>query len=111
MTPEEWRAGLIRLGVVIVLLVLAVLGVAALLAEGGRPFGRALGAVLGGAAVLLLICGVAAHSRTRPLERVGRPGVGEPRLRDAATRRESERIALGLVVLGLVCGGLALLLG
>ncbi len=111
MTPEELRAGLLRLLALVVAGAALVLAGAAALAASGRPFGRSLGAALGVAAVLLLLGALAAHQRTGPLERPGPPGLGEPRLRDAAVRRESERLALGLVVAGVACGALALALG
>jgi hypothetical protein len=97
LTRREFAEGLVRLAVILVLLLMAGAGLGVLLAEAGDSGvreGIANGLTLVGA--LVLVFAAASWLRTGPLRREGL----RARYAEAEERRESERLAFGLVGIG-----------
>ena len=97
LTRAELLAGLARLAVVLVLLLALGVGIGLVLAragDGDTRKGIANGLTLVGAAVLVFAA--ASWLRTGPLRREGL----RARFADQEERRDSERLALGLVGIG-----------
>jgi hypothetical protein len=107
LTREEFLAGLVRLAVVLVLLFAVGVAIGLLLASSGNGdtrSGIANGLTLVGACILVFAVGSWLH--TGPLRREGM----RPRLAAEEERRDSERLALGLVGIGVLLFVVALLL-
>jgi hypothetical protein len=103
MTAGEFRAGLLRLAVVLVAILLGVLSLAAVLyAAGEASFRVALASGFGVASLLPLVGGIAAYLGSGPIRREGSALRGQSLLRRAGEdeRREREHLAAGLLALG-----------
>jgi hypothetical protein len=100
VNADERRAGLIRLSIVVGALVVASLVVAAGFGLAGATFTDALGAGTGVIGILLVVVAMGAFVKANPMSR---HHVGEGRLQMSASdaRRDTERFALGMFVLGI----------
>ena len=108
LTREELRAGFLRLGVILAALLVSAVAIGAVLASAdGTSFRRGLANALAIVAAVVLVFALASWMRTGPLRR---EGLGA-RLAEDNERRESERLALGLVGIGVGLFVAALLIG
>jgi predicted lysophospholipase L1 biosynthesis ABC-type transport system permease subunit len=107
LTRAELVAGLVRLGILLALVVLAAVVVGLIVWRvSDQPAGHAMSNGFAIVGALVLVFAVGSWMRTGPLRR---DGLGA-RLADEHERRESERLALGLAAagLGLVAVGFVL---
>jgi len=108
LTREELRAGFVRLGAILAALLLTSVAIGVVLASAdGTSFRRGLANALAIVAGVVLVFALASWMRTGPLRREG----FDARLAEEDERRESERLALGLIAIGVCLFGAALLIG
>jgi hypothetical protein len=108
LTRAELRAGLLRLAVILTLLVLSATAAGVLIAHvDGTSVRRGIANGFAIVGALVLVFGLVSWTRSGPLRR---EGLGA-RLAEADERREAERIAIGLIGIGIALFLAALLLG
>lgn len=107
MNDEERRAGFKRLGLIVVGLVAAALLLSLVFAGFGARGARAAAAGTGVVGVGLVLGGVLAFGRTGPVRRTA----GTLQRASVEERKEAERLALGLLALGVAFSIMALVLG
>lgn len=109
MTPEETRGGLRRLALVTAGLVACALALSALFLIVGARGRAAIAAGAGTLGILLIFAGIAAFAKSSPVRHLRT----QPYADDQAsqTRRETERLALGLFAYGVAFEAAALTLG
>ncbi len=111
MTRPEFRAGLVRLALVIVGLVAAALVIALVLVAAGRGFRLALAAGLGVVALPLLVVAAIIGASSRRHTRDGKILVGVRRELEPDEASQRDLTALGAAALGLAFGVASLTLG
>jgi hypothetical protein len=112
VTRDELRAGLVRLGLVVALGVIAVVGAGfALWGLGGGSLSRAVALTFAVASSLLVLAGAAAGVTVGPVSMDRKGGRRERRYRSKEERRERELLALGLIVAGVACFAVSVTLG
>ena len=112
MRPDELRAGLSRLALLVGLGLAGIAAVAlVLVVAGGAQPEPAFGAAFGGAGALLLLGGAAVALGTGQTRGEWARGVRVPRRTTPEERREGAYLAGGLLAAGAVCFVVALVLG
>ena len=107
LRAEEWRAGIGRLGVAAMAVLMAVLGVSIVFLLLGADGPAALAGGAGVVGIVLVLAGLVAFTRTSIVRR----DRGAISMTSAEDRREAEALALGLFGSGIAILLLALALG
>lgn len=112
MTPEEFRAGMVRLGLVIgASVVLVIAAGVGLWAYGGGELAQAIAATFALAGALLTLAGAVAGLATGRVGMDREPGKRTPRYRPKEERRQREVLAFGLIGAGVASFLVSLVLG
>jgi hypothetical protein len=112
VTREEWRAGFLRLGLGLLAVAFLACAISTIFWAAGTPPRRALASGVGLTAVFPLLGGVVVWMSSGPFVRVGPPVVGHGYRRASEDERmEKEKLAAGLIGLGVVLFACTLALG